>query len=238
MTRILIVEDEPAIAAGLAELLATREYATATETSGDRALARALAERFDLLLLDVMLPNLSGFDVLRKLRKSGNRTPVILLTARGAESDRVLGFELEADDYVAKPFSPLELLGRVQAVLRRTSPPGADPAPAPAADDGPAELRLGAVHVDFRAYTVHRGGVPQEAPARALDVLRALARSPGAVVTRDRLIDLVWGPEEFINQRTLNNLVLRLRQLVEPEPAAPRYLKTVHGVGYRFDPPA
>lgn len=233
-TRVLVVEDEPAMAAGLEELLRAREFEVDVEPRGDRAVARVLAGHYDLVLLDVMLPGLSGFDVLRKLRGAGNETPVIMLTARGAEVDKVLGFDLQADDYVSKPFGHMELLGRIGAVLRRakkgTAPLAPDPVPT-----GPEKLEIGDIVIDFSGYVARRGDAPLEAPSKCFDILRVLATSSGRAVTRDDLIDQVWGKDEFINPGTLNNLIVKLRQIIEPDPTAPRFLKTVHGVGYRLD---
>ncbi|HBN07541.1 MAG TPA: DNA-binding response regulator [Cyanobacteria bacterium UBA8530] len=232
--RVLIVEDEPALARGLEELLASRDFQVEVEERGDRALARALVGNFDLLLLDVMLPGLSGFEVLKKLRSAKCSTPVILLTARGSEADKVLGFELAVDDYVTKPFSPLELLGRISAVLRRSRPAEGEPF---AAESEPERLAFGEVEIDFKRYFARKNQTAIEAPAKCFEILRVLAKTPGEVVSRNHLIDEVWGEDEFINQRTLDNLVLKIRHVIEPDPADPRYLKTVHGVGYRLDLP-
>jgi DNA-binding response OmpR family regulator len=224
--RLLYAEDEPSMAVGLLDVLRAKGYDVDAVADGDAALARAEAGGYDLLLLDVMMPGASGFDVLRRRRAAGDGTPVILLTARGGEVDRVLGFELGVDDYVTKPFSVLELLGRIQAVLRRS---------AGAAGPGPGLLRVGRAEVDLAAHRVRRDGVTTELPARAVALLAALARERGRVVSRDALIDAAWGPDAAVNQRTVNNLVMRLRQALEDEPEAPRHLATIHGVGYRLE---
>ena len=226
--RILYAEDEPSMALGLIDVLAAKGFAVDAVADGAAALARAEAGRYDLLLLDVMMPGASGFDVLRRRRAAGDRTPVILLTARSAEVDKVLGFELGVDDYVTKPFSVLELLGRIQAVLRRS-------AQAPPQDLAPGAVRIGSASVDLAAHQVRRAGVTVELPARAVAILAALLARRGQVVSRDDLIDAAWGPAAAVNQRTVNNLVMRLRQALEDEPEVPRWLATIHGVGYRLE---
>lgn len=221
--RILVVEDEAAMLKGLTDVLAVKGYQVEAAVRGDEGLARARTGGWALILLDGMLPGLSGFEVLKALRDAGDRTPVIMLTAKNTEMDKVLGFELGVDDYVTKPFSIMELLGRIQAVIRR-----AQPVEAPA-------NRFGEAEVDFKAYSLKRGGASVELPAKAIDILRVLADRKGQVVSRDALIDAVWGADEFINERTVNNLVVKLRQAIEADPASPRHLKTIHGVGYRLD---
>lgn len=227
--RLLIVEDEASMMRGLVDVLSVKGYAVETATTGDGGWAMASQGGYDLLLLDVMLPGLSGFDVLRQLRAKGDRTPVILLTAKNTELDKVLGFELGVDDYVTKPFSMLELLGRIGAVLRRAAPVETGAA-------GPAgQVRFGPVVVDLQRYTATTGDRSLELPAKAIAILSELVRHSGRVLSRDALIDAVWGQDEYINQRTVTNLVVKLRQAIEPDPDHPRYLKTVHGVGYRLD---
>ena len=227
--KLLVVEDEPAMARGLEEILRARDYDVVMAATGDAAYRLAMERDFDLVLLDIMLPVLSGFEVLKKLRANGRQVPIILLTAKGDESDKVLGFELGVDDYVTKPFSPMELLGRIGAVLRRSRAPRQDEAV------DPEILAFGPVTVDLRAYSAVRDGLPQDLPAKGFEILRVLARTPGEVVHRDKLIDAVWGQDEYINERTLTNLAVRIRQVIEPDAGKPRHLKTVHGVGYRLD---
>lgn len=228
-TRILLVEDEPSLARGLIDILAVKGYEVVPAEEGPAALTLALTGRFDLILLDVMLPGLDGFEILGRIRKSGVSTPVILLTARGSEVERVRGFELGADDYVTKPFSVLELLGRVSAVLRRSQP---------SQDLSSAEqLTIGEVTVDLSGYTAERNGRPIQLPVRAFDILRVLAGHKGKAVPRDVLIREVWPDEKTVNDRTLTNLILTLRQTIELDPAQPRILKTVHRLGYRLDLP-
>ena len=233
--RLLLIEDEPAMQRGLLDVLEAKGYEVAVAARGDDGLAKATEGSYDLILLDVMLPGISGFDVLRRLRQAGDATPVILLTAKSTEVDKVLGFELGVDDYVTKPFSMLELLGRVGAVLRRAIPPAPDQPMYLTTE----HLQFGTVDVDLRRYRVTRLDQPIDVPAKAIEILKVLACRHGEVVSRDALIDAVWGVDEFINHRTVNNLVVKLRQVIEPEPDQPIYLKTVHGLGYRLDlPPA
>ncbi len=226
--RLLVVEDEPSMLKGLMDVLAVKGYQAESAMRGDDALRMAMTGDFDLILLDVMLPGLSGFDVLRQLRDAGKRTPVMLLTAKNTEMDKVLGFELGVDDYVTKPFSLLELLGRIGALLRRSAP-----APTPEAEE--TVIRFGAATVDLKRYLLTRDGKPLELPAKAFEVLKVLHEKQGEVVSRDTLMDEVWGDEAFLNQRTVNNLVVKIRQAIEVDAAEPRHLKTVHGVGYRLD---
>jgi len=205
-TRILIVEDEAPVRAGLVDLLQAKGFEVLAAETGPEGLAKARAARPDLVLLDVMLPGTRGYDV-------------------GAELDKVLGFELGADDYVTKPFSILELMGRIQAVLRRTAPP---------APRELAPLTLGVVTVDFQRLELRRAGKRVELPTRALEVLEALARANGRIMSRDALLDAVWGRDQVVNPRTVDNLVVKLRQAIEVDPDRPHHLLTVHGRGYRF----
>jgi DNA-binding response OmpR family regulator len=225
--RILVVEDDPSIRLGLEDTLRSRGYrVTAVSRAGD-GLERAERERFDLVILDIMLPDLDGFEVCRRLRASAGHvaTPIIMLSARGAELDRVRGFELGADDYVTKPFSLMELLARVQVALRRAGRgPGADP----------EELSFGDVTIDFARQAATKGGKPIELPSRAYAILKVFARRPGEVVSREQLLDEAWGYDRTINTRTVDNHLVKLRRALEDEPDRPRHLLTVHGTGYRL----
>jgi DNA-binding response OmpR family regulator len=221
--RILIVEDEVPVRTGLVDLLQAKGYQVIEAATGPEALIKAEGANPDLILLDVMIPGLSGFDVLKTLRARGLETPVVMLTAKGTEVDRVLGFELGVDDYVVKPFSILELMGRIQAVLRRsTSAPQ------------PATASIGTLEVDFEGMEVRRGSDRLDLPPRAIELLRALLRAEGRVVSRDRLIDEVWGAGQVVNMRTVDNLIVKLRAAIEPNPDRPVHLFTVHGRGYRL----
>lgn len=222
--RVLIAEDETPMRRGIAILLQAKGYEVLEAATGTEALVKAHAARPDLLVLDVMMPGKTGFEVLQALRAAGSPTPVIMLTAKGTEADKVLGFTLGVDDYVTKPFSALELLGRIEAVLRR-----ARPAPAP----GLGVMRVGLADVDFARLEVRRAGKAVDLSARAVDVLHVLARADGRVVARGDLIDGAWGGDE-VSPRTLDNLVVKLRQAIEPDAERPRYLLTVRGRGYRL----
>jgi DNA-binding response OmpR family regulator len=217
--RILVVEDEAAMRRGLSLLLGSRGFTVLEAETGPEALVKARQAAPDLILLDVMLPGLNGFDVLQTLRSEGLETPVILLTAKGAELDRVMGFSLGVDDYVTKPFSSLELVGRIEAVLRRcrTAPRALPPV-----------LALGACEVDFGRMLVLRDGQAVKLPGRALAILAALAQAEGRVVTRDALCTDGCSP------RTVDNMVVKLRQVLEERPDEPRHLLTVHGQGFRL----
>jgi len=223
MKRILVVEDEPAIAFGLQLDLKSEGYDVVIESDGESALQRARKEAFDLILLDVMLPRKDGFEVCRELRRGGSKTPVIMLTAKAQEAEKVLGLEIGADDYVTKPFSPRELRARVKAALRRT-----------AEDDLPI-YRFGDAEVDFGRCELRRAGKPVELTALEFKLLAAFVRNGGKVLSRDQLLDLVWGHGTFVTDRVVDNHVVTLRKKVEPEPSEPRYIVSVRGLGYRFD---
>jgi DNA-binding response OmpR family regulator len=223
MKRILVVEDDPAIAFGLQLDLKSEGYDVEIESDGESGLQRARKEAFDLILLDVMLPRKDGFEVCRELRRGGSKTPVIMLTAKTQEEEKVLGLEIGADDYVTKPFSPRELRARVKAALRRS-----------AEDDLPI-YRFGDAEVDFGRCELRRAGKPIELTALEFKLLVAFIRNGGKVLSRDQLLDLVWGHGTFVTDRVVDNHVVTLRKKVEPEPSEPRYIVSVRGLGYRFD---
>jgi DNA-binding response OmpR family regulator len=223
MPRVLVVDDEPEMVRGLEDNLRFEGYQTLAAPDGESGLARALSETPDLILLDVMMPHLSGWEVLRTLRQRGVDIPVIMLTARGEEMDRVLGLELGADDYISKPFSLRELLARVRAVLRRPGP-----------RQKFEEAEFGEVRVHLRARQVFRAGREVRLTRKEFDLLRYLVEHRGEVLTRDRLLEEVWGYDRFPTTRTVDTHILRLRQKFEPDPEAPVYILTVHGQGYRF----
>ncbi len=226
MARILIVEDDPSILRGLADNLRFESYEVLTATDGETGYRLAREEKPDLIVLDLMLPRLSGYELCRKIRGEGIGTPVLILTARGEEADRVLGLDLGADDYVTKPFSVRELLARVRAILRRAQP----------SRPLPEELRFDDVAVNFRSYEATRSGKTVEMTRKEFCVLRMLAARAGDVVSRDDLLNEVWGYENYPNSRTVDNHIASLRAKLERNPGEPRRIRTVHGVGYKFIP--
>jgi len=223
MPRILIVDDEPAMVRGLEDNLRFEGYQVLSATSGREGLDLAVREGPDLILLDVMMPALSGWEVLRALVKQGRDIPVIMLTARGEEVDRVLGLELGADDYITKPFALGELLARVRAVLRR-------PGPRRRFD----EFRFGDTRLQLRARRAFRAGQEVRLTRKEFDLLRYFVEHRDEILTRERLLDEVWGYERFPTTRTVDTHVLRLRQKFERDPERPAFIVTVHGQGYRF----
>jgi two-component system alkaline phosphatase synthesis response regulator PhoP len=226
MKRILVIEDEPQMLLGLRDNLELEGYEVQTAADGEEGLARAASFSPDLVILDVMLPRKGGFDVCRELRARSNTTPIVMLTARSAETDKVLGLELGADDYVTKPFSITELLARVRAVLRRATTQKA----APTAD----LVRIGDIEIDFKLHQARRGKTRIEFTAREFDLLRYFVQHTGQVVTREQILNEVWGYEEFPTTRTIDNFVAKLRQKIERAPHAPEHILTIHGSGYKF----
>jgi len=224
MSRILVVEDDPAILRGLTDNLRFESYEVLTAADGETGYRLIQEKKPDLIILDLMLPKLSGYEVCRKVRGEGLTTPILMLTARGEEGDRVLGLDLGADDYVSKPFSVRELLARVRALLRRAHPPRALP----------DELRFDDVVVDFRGFEARKGEKKLEMTRKEFGVLRLLAARAGEVVTRDELLNEVWGYENYPTTRTVDNHVALLRAKLEDNPSEPRHLLTIHGVGYKL----
>ena len=224
MSLVLIVEDDPAILRGLTDNLRFERHDVVTAADGEAGYRAAVERKPDLVILDLMLPKMGGMEVCRKLRADGVSVPVLMLTARGEESDRVLGLDLGADDYMTKPFSVRELLARVRALLRRTQP----------SEALPDELRFDDVVVDFRKYEAARRGEAIELTRKEFGVLRLLAARAGDVVTRDDLLGSVWNYESYPTTRTVDNHIAALRAKLEDNPAAPRRLITVHGVGYKL----
>ena len=224
MARILIVEDEPDMARGLQFNLEARGFEVATANDGERGLKEAAAFKPDLVLLDVMLPKRDGYDVCRTLRKSQPSLPIVMLTAKGQEDDVVLGLKLGADDYVKKPFSVAELVARIETVLRRTH----------AAGGRPDQIAFGNVTVDFVRYEATRAGQPLDLTAKEFEMLRYFAANRGQLVTRDALLDAVWGYNSTPNTRTVDTHIVKLRQKIEPNPHEPAHLITMHGLGYKF----
>ena len=224
MKRLLLIEDEPGLVLTLRDRLTREGYALESCSDGESGLERAAREAFDLVLLDVMLPRLNGFDVLRELRKRGVETPVIMLTAKGQVVDKVVGLKLGADDYVTKPFEMVELLARIEAKLRR-APAVAHPSEGYHFDD---------VRVDFRRAEVTKGGEPLGLSAREFQLLKYFIEHRGATLTREELLNEVWGYNSMPSTRTVDVHVAWLRQKIEPNPRHPQYILTVHGMGYKF----
>lgn len=223
--RVLVVEDDPSIAIGLRINLEAEGYEVLVAEDGLRGLELARASQPDLVVLDVMLPNVNGLEVLDTLRKEGHDMPIIILSARTAEMDKVTGLELGAEDYVAKPFSLAELLARVKAALRRGRVAGARP----------RTFRFHDVEVDVDGRIVRRGGQPVEVTATEFDVLVCLLEARGRALSRDDIFRRVWGPNHHGTPRTVDNFVQQLRAKLEPDPQMPAVFQTVRGVGYRFD---
>jgi DNA-binding response OmpR family regulator len=225
MVRILIIEDEKEMAEGLKDNFEFEGYDVSIAGDGEKGLALAQAHPPDLILLDVMLPRKSGFDVCKELRHQGLATPVIMLTARGQEIDKVLGLELGADDYITKPFSVRELLSRVKAVLRRSGPEKKQPA---------GQHRIGRLSVDLVRYSASDSKGPVELSHKEFELLKFFIEHAGQIVHRDQLLDQVWGYDIYPNSRTVDNFIVRLRKKIETDPGQPKHLLTVHGFGYKL----
>jgi two-component system alkaline phosphatase synthesis response regulator PhoP len=223
MSRILVVEDDAAIARALGDDFRSQGHDVELATDGVAAFQKARTGTFALVVLDIMLPGKDGFDVCRDLRRAGVRTPILMLTAKTHEAEKVLGLELGADDYVTKPYSRRELQARVKALLRRS------------AGELTEICRFGDVEVDFARGEIRRGGRVVETTPLEFRVLAAFVRRPGRVMTRQQLIDEAWGHDLFVTERVVDNQVTNLRKKLEPEPAHPRHLVTVPGQGYRLD---
>jgi len=224
MTKILIVEDEPNMVAGLRDNFEYEGYQVITAGDGAEGLNRAIEDSPDLVVLDVMMPKMSGLDVCKQIKSKRPSMPIIMLTARGQEVDKVVGLELGADDYVTKPFSIRELIARVKAVLRR----------AHALPKDQETYKFGDVEVNLRSYQVARRGRSVDFSAKEFELLKYFLSHPGETLSRDRLLENVWGYEHYPTTRTVDAHIVRLRQKLEPNPEAPRFILTVHGVGYKF----
>ncbi len=226
MERILIIEDETPMRTALADLLAAEGYRTLTAVDGASGLQRALSEKPDLILLDVMMPKLDGFTVCAELRRLANDVPVVMLTAKGQIEDRINGLDVGADDYVVKPFSSEELLARVRALLRRVE----------RKSKSLTRLKLGEIEIDLARQTATRSRKPVHLTAKEFSMLRLLAEAEGEPVSRERFLDVVWGYGAFPTTRTVDNHIASLRGKLEKNPDEPRWIKTVHGVGYKLEP--
>ncbi|MFB3904971.1 MAG: response regulator transcription factor [Acidobacteriota bacterium] len=221
--KVLLIEDSPGLVKTLCDLLTTEGYEVRSALTGEEGRKHACEELFDVVVLDILLPGISGFDVCRQVREEGVRTPILMLTARGEIEDKVKGLKLGADDYLTKPFEPPELLARLEALLRRTS------------SSAPSGLvRFGSVVVDFRATEVTRKGKPVELAAREFQLLRYFIENPGATLSREQLLRDVWGYRVPIFTRTLDVHVQVLRHKLEENPRNPEHFVTVRGLGYKF----
>jgi two-component system alkaline phosphatase synthesis response regulator PhoP len=223
--RVLLVEDEAGLRLTLSDRLASEGYAVETAGDGEEALAEAATGGYDLIVLDVMLPRMNGFDVCREVRRRGVSTPILMLTARGQVVDKVVGLKLGADDYLTKPFEAMELMARLEALLRRRPS-----SPQPGGDG----YRFGEVVVDFRRAEVRRAGEPVELSALEFKLLRHFIEHRGATLSRESLLADVWGYDEMPLTRTVDVHVAGLRQKIESNPKSPEYILTIHGLGYKF----
>ena len=224
---VLVVEDDKAMSVALCDGLASEGFQVACAANGEDGFSLATERKPDVIILDVMLPRLNGLDLCRKLRADGNDVPIIMLTARGQEADRVLGLKLGADDYITKPFSFLELVARIEAVLRRSSAPGQAPVDM-------QDHQFGDVRIDFRHHEATKNGRPMVLSPREFMLMAYLVAHRGAVITREQLLDAVWGYDNMPFTRTVDTHVAKLRKKIEDDPANPRYLITLHRLGYKF----
>jgi two-component system, OmpR family, alkaline phosphatase synthesis response regulator PhoP len=224
-SRILLVEDEPGLVLTLSDLLGAEGYAVESALDGVSGLARALKEKFDLIILDVMLPGKNGVEVCRELRQQGKDVAILMLTAKSQLTDRVVGLKLGADDYLTKPFEPPELLARIEALLRRVNKEKLAPV---------VRFEFGNVDIDFEKGDVRKDGVPVSLAAKELELIRYLVDHRGKVVSRDELLEGVWEYQPGVSSRTIDVHVAWLRQKLEDNPQTPRHIHTVRGVGYRF----
>jgi len=222
--RILIIEDERAMVTGLQFNLEARGYRVSAAYDGEQGCRKAIELHPDLVILDLMLPRRDGYEVCKRLKKDVPDIPIIMLTARSQEADVVLGFELGADDYVTKPFSVLELMARIKTVLKRAHPESREE----------TTLTFGSVVVDVARHTASKGSAPLALSPREFDMLKYFAKRRGEVVSRDELLDAVWGYDSASISRTVDTHVAKLRQKIEDDPKAPRHIITIHGAGYKF----
>lgn len=222
MASILIIEDEPAMQLGLKDNLEVDNHNVDTSSDGEDGLQKLKSGKYDLALLDVMLPKLSGFDVCKAARTAGIDTPIILLTARGEEIDKIVGLELGADDYITKPFSVRELLARIKAILRRSQ------------SSDSSKINIGRLTIDFSSFQCEENGAEVKLSHKEFEILAFLVKNKNKVVSRYDLLENVWGYEEQITTRTVDNFIVRLRQKIEVNPNQPKIILTVHGAGYKM----
>ncbi len=223
MTRVLIVEDEDNIATLLRDDLKIEGYEAEIVSDGEQALAIVKEKDFDLILLDIMLPGMDGYEICRQLRRDETSIPIIMLTAKGQEAEKVLGLELGADDYITKPFSPLELRARIKAVLRRTS------------KDLPQRYQFGKLEFDFLRYELRQEDHAMDMTPMELRLLAMFIQHRGRLLSRDQILDLAWGEEVYVSDRAVDTQISNLRKKIEPDPQAPEFIISIRGMGYRFD---
>lgn len=224
MAKILIIEDEEAILMALEDNLEMEGYAVESAKDGEQGLSMAREGKYDLIILDIMLPRMDGFDVCKQLRQDVILTPILMLTAKSQEIDKVLGLELGADDYVTKPFSPRELLARIKALLRRSKQ----------VQQGMNEISFGDIEVDFKKYEAKRAGAPINLTVLEYSLLHLLIQHRGRVISRDAILDGVWGREVYVQPRTVDKHIADLRKKIEDDPSRPKYILGVRSVGYKF----
>ncbi|MBD3265975.1 response regulator [bacterium] len=226
MTRILIVEDEPDMRRGLEDNLAFEGFETVSSGNGKEGLRLALKEPFDLIILDLMLPGMDGMDVCREIKQSGKSIPIVMLTARGSEGDKLNGFDVGADDYITKPFSLKELLARVKAILRRTQVQSTEI----------LSYQFDNVHLDFEKYLATKNNEPIELSPREFEILKLFIHNEGTIITREDFLQKVWGYKSVPTTRTVDNHIAKLRQKIEDDPDDPKHIITIHRMGYKFIP--
>jgi DNA-binding response OmpR family regulator len=230
--RILVVEDDPKILTGLVDMLESEGYRAVPAIDGEQALKLFESKKFDLVLLDIMMPGKSGYDVCRTIRSQDVHVPIIMLTAKGQEIDKVVGLQLGADDYVTKPFGVNELLARIAAVLRRSRQNGRQ---ATEEKKAPDHFDFGSAEIDGLQYRVRKGGQTFDLSEKELRLIRFFHTHPNEVLSRDKLLNAVWGMDYFGTTRTVDQHIAQLRKKIEPDPNSPSVIKTVHGVGYRYE---
>jgi len=224
MEKIIIIEDEESILMALEDNLKLEGYAVSSAVDGEMGLSKVIENNYDLIILDIMLPKMNGFDVCKRIRQDGISTPILMLTAKSQEIDKVLGLELGADDYVTKPFSPRELLARVKALLRRAKPQ----------NQGKELFSFGDVEIDFKKYEIKKKGKQIYLTALEFALLHFIIKQNGEVVSRDAILDEVWGDEVFVQPRTVDKHIAELRKKIEDYPANPRFIIGVRSIGYKF----
>ncbi|MCB0730252.1 MAG: response regulator transcription factor [Ignavibacteriae bacterium] len=222
MKKVLIVEDEESMRLGLGDNLKFDGYNVDFAEDGEKGLNKIRENKYNLILLDIMLPKISGFEVCKTIRKEGVKTPVIMLTAKGEEIDKVLGLEIGADDYITKPFSLRELLARINAVLRRVE------------NDSEEQIKIGKLEVDFNSYTATKNGNNVSLSSKEFDILHYLWNKKNKNVSRDELLSNIWGNDVYTTSRTIDNFILKLRQKIEDNPNDPKKIITIHGIGYKL----